>query len=77
MLRQDVIDAVSARQFHIYPVQTNDECVELLTGWDSGERDAGGQFPPGSINGRIFRHLMDFADQRRPFSSRSEQSDME
>ncbi|HEX6173837.1 MAG TPA: S16 family serine protease, partial [Candidatus Binatia bacterium] len=32
ILRQDVIDAVAQGQFHIYPVRTIDEGLELLTG---------------------------------------------
>ena len=38
MLREDVADAVAAGQFHIYPVRTIDEGIELLTGIPAGER---------------------------------------
>ncbi len=32
MLRQDIVEAVSQGRFHIYPVETIDEGIELLTG---------------------------------------------
>ena len=75
MLRRDVIDAVSAGQFHIYPVKTIDECMELLTGREAGERDTDGQFPPETVNGQIYQHLVEFAERRRSFTSQSKQSD--
>ena len=38
MLRRDVVDAVEAGTFHIYPVRTIDEGIEMLTGVPSGEQ---------------------------------------
>ena len=32
MLREDVIDAVSQGKFHIYPVSTIEQGIEILTG---------------------------------------------
>ena len=37
MLRRDVIEAVEAGQFHVYPVDHVDLCLELLTGLPAGE----------------------------------------
>ena len=45
MLRQNVIDAVAAGQFHIWPVRTVDEGFAILSGLPSGERDENGRFP--------------------------------
>lgn len=50
MLGPDVIDAVEAGQFHIWPVETIDEGFRILTGVPAGERDASGQFPEGTFN---------------------------
>ncbi len=36
MLHQDVIDAVAAGKFHIYPIETIDQGIELLTGAPAG-----------------------------------------
>ena len=45
MLREDIVDAVREGKFHIYPVRTIDEGIELLTGVPAGERGEDGMFP--------------------------------
>jgi lon-related putative ATP-dependent protease len=69
MLHQEVINAVAAQQFHIYPVQTIDQGMELLTGVSAGQRDERGEFPEGSLNHRIKQRLIDFAQKRQAFAS--------
>jgi lon-related putative ATP-dependent protease len=69
MLRQDVVDAVAAGKFHVYPVTTIDQGIEILTGVPAGERDARGQFPPGSINLRVEQRLSEYADRLRSFGA--------
>jgi lon-related putative ATP-dependent protease len=67
MLRQDVIAAVRDGKFHIYPVRTIDEGIELLTGIPAGERDANGLFPEGSVNHRVELRLITLAELVREF----------
>ena len=69
MLRRDVIDAVAAQRFHIYPVETIDQCMELLTGIAAGECDAQGEFPPDSANQRVRARLIEFAEKRHAFGA--------
>jgi ATP-dependent Lon protease len=38
MLRKDVVAAIAARRFHVYPIRTVDEGLELLTGVKAGRR---------------------------------------
>ncbi len=57
MLRRDVVEAARAGQFSIYPVETVDQGMALLTGYPAGERDGKGPFPPGSINRRVAARL--------------------
>jgi len=61
MLRKDVIEAVTAGQFAIYPVETIDQGIEILTGQPAGERDEAGHFPDGSINQRVEKRLVELA----------------
>ena len=65
MLRHDVVEAAAAGKFHIYPVDTVDQGIEILTGVPAGARDASGQFPAGTINHRVERRLVEFADRAR------------
>jgi predicted ATP-dependent protease len=57
MLRRDVIEAVEAAQFHIYPVSHIDQGIEILTGIKAGEKDENGAFPLDSINGMVKQKL--------------------
>ncbi|MGC9358310.1 MAG: S16 family serine protease, partial [Anaerolineae bacterium] len=67
MLRHDVVEAVEEGQFHIYPVATVDEGIEVLTGIAAGKRDEEGNYPEGSINARVEKRLLDWAKQRESF----------
>jgi predicted ATP-dependent protease len=64
MLRQDVVDAVSLGRFHIYPVETVDEGIELLTGIEAGEPGEDGQYPYGTVNQRIQHRLEEMAKKQ-------------
>ncbi|MCB8966785.1 MAG: AAA family ATPase [Ardenticatenaceae bacterium] len=69
MLRQDVIEAVRAGQFAIYPISHIDEGIELLTGIPAGALNNKGNYPPKSINGRVTTRLITFAEKQRAFAT--------
>jgi lon-related putative ATP-dependent protease len=69
MLRRDVVEAVEAGQFHIYPVETIDEGITILTGMPAGEPDADGNYPDDTINGRVQRKLASLAKQRADYKT--------
>jgi lon-related putative ATP-dependent protease len=69
MLRSDVIASVADNRFHIYPVDTIDRCLELLTGMEAGARTGDGGFTEGSVNQRVRERLLEFAATRRAFSA--------
>ena len=69
MLRSDVVEAAATGQFHIYPVETIDEGIELLTGIAAGEPDTEGNYPAESINGRIVARLTTLAEKARAFAA--------
>ena len=71
MLRKDVIEAVSAGSFHIWPVETIDQGIALLTGREAGARDAAGNFPPASVNGLVEARLKELAEAARRFARRA------
>ncbi|HKJ45599.1 MAG TPA: ATP-binding protein [Balneolales bacterium] len=64
MLRQDVIQAVEQGTFHIYPVQTVDQGMELLTGMSMGERNEQGQYPGDTINHKVEDRLNTLVERR-------------
>jgi len=65
MLRDDVIAAARAGTFHVYPVRTVDQAIELLTGVPAGEADAVGEGPQTSVNGRVAARLREYSTVRR------------
>jgi lon-related putative ATP-dependent protease len=67
MLRHDIVDAVAAERFHVYPVETIDEGIELLTGMPAGERNDAGEFPPGSVNQVVEARLLALSEKRLAF----------
>ncbi len=68
MLRQDVIDAVEAGKFSIFPVSSVDQGIELLTGIPAGEPDDEGQYPPDTVNGRVMARLQEYGEKAQEFS---------
>ena len=76
MLRPDVVEAVEAGDFHVYPVATVDQGIELLTGIEAGTRDEQGAFPDDTINGRVEARLREFADRRRQFALTNGQTEL-
>ncbi|MCB8928450.1 MAG: AAA family ATPase [Ardenticatenaceae bacterium] len=67
MLRHDVVEAVAEGQFNIYPVETIDEGIELLTGMSAGKMDEDGRYPPETINRRVADYLDSLAETQRSF----------
>jgi lon-related putative ATP-dependent protease len=67
MLREDVVAAAERGAFHVWPVATVDQALELLTGVPAGEPDAEGRFPEGSVNRRVDDRLAAFAEKARSF----------
>lgn len=67
MLRADVVEAAEKGLFRVWPVETVDEAVELLTGVPAGERGVDGRYPEGSVNRRVDDRLAAFAEKARNF----------
>jgi predicted ATP-dependent protease len=65
MLRSDVVEAAQAGKFHIYAVGTIDEGIEVLTGVPGGERKRDGGYPDGSVNERVQKKLLHYAEQQK------------
>ena len=69
MLRQDVVEAVDAKQFHIFPIESVDQGIELLTGIEAGTSLEDGSYPEGSLNRMVAERLEKFALDVRAFST--------
>ncbi len=74
MLREDVIEAVKSKKFHIWPVKTIDEGIEILTGIPAGELQEDGTFTADSIKERVRQQLLEFADAIKQISEPEKKS---
>ncbi|HEY1299139.1 MAG TPA: AAA family ATPase [Stellaceae bacterium] len=61
MLRRDVVAAAAAGRFAVFPIDTADQGLELLTGIPAGVPGPDGVYPEGSLNRRIADRLDAFA----------------
>lgn len=68
MLRPDVIDAVREGKFRIFPVETIDQGIEILTGVPAGEPDGEGNYPENTINAKVLARLEAMAEKRIEFA---------
>ncbi|MBF0549594.1 MAG: AAA family ATPase [Deltaproteobacteria bacterium] len=73
MLRKDVVEAVKENNFHIYPVKSIDEGIELLTGIPAGEIKADGIYPEGSVNALVNAKLVELAKGLKAFGESKEE----
>jgi predicted ATP-dependent protease len=60
MLRDDVVEAVRAGQFHIWTAAAVEEALQLLTGREPGEADAAGVYPEGSLHRAVADRLAQY-----------------
>jgi lon-related putative ATP-dependent protease len=60
MLKDEVVQAVKAGQFHIYSIETVDDGIELLTGVKAGARSDKDKYPVDSVHGKIMKKLREY-----------------
>ena len=67
MVRKDLVKAVQEGKFHIYPVETIDQGIEVLTGVEAGERGKDGSFKEGTVNFLVDKRLKELASGIKEF----------
>ncbi|MFH2050788.1 MAG: ATP-binding protein [bacterium] len=70
LLRPDVIEAVNKGKFHIYPIKTISEGIEILTGIPGGKRLKNGKFTKDSIFAKADEKLLSMAIALQNFGRR-------
>jgi predicted ATP-dependent protease len=67
MLREDILDAVVAGKFHIWPVERVEQGIEILTGRAAGRRDGHGRFEEGTVFGLVDERLRAMAHTMKDY----------
>ncbi len=62
MLRNDVVEAVRAGQFHIWTAETVNEGLALLTDREPGELGKQGLYPKGTVHRAVADQLAKYAE---------------
>jgi len=68
MLKEEVLEAVKAGKFHVYPVKTIDQGIEVLTEVKAGTRLPDGKFEKGTVNFMVDESLREMALKLREFA---------
>lgn len=77
MLKEDVIDAVKAGKFHIWPVSRIEEGIEILTGMEAGQLQTDGTYPKGTLFRKVDERLREISQIVKEFGKGGEESDKE
>lgn len=72
MLRPDVVQAVAEGRFHVYPIRTIDDAVEILTGVEAGVRREDESYEEGTVNFLVDRELKRLATGWKSFAEGQE-----
>lgn len=61
MLKDEVVGAVEKGRFHIYPIETIEEGIEILSGIETGKIQDNGRYPEGTVFYKIDEKLAQYA----------------
>jgi len=67
MLQEEVIEAVKEGKFHIWPVSTIEEGIEILTGMEAGKLQEDGTYPEGTLFRKVDDRLRKIAEIVKEF----------
>jgi lon-related putative ATP-dependent protease len=67
MLKDELVEAVRQGTFHIWPVKTIDEGIEVLTGTPAGQKLEDGGYEDGSVNALVNQMLFDLSEKLMEF----------
>ncbi len=67
MLHERVVTAVTEGKFHIWPIKTLDEGIELLMGAPAGQRQKDGSYPAGTVHHAVQARLLELAEELNKF----------
>jgi len=73
MVKREVIEAVEQGLFHIYAVSTVEEGIEILTGMPAGTPDNEGNYPEGTVFGKVQKKLDLYMERARKLEKESEE----
>ena len=74
MLHREVVSAVEQGQFHIWSIQSFEEGLSLLSGYEASEPQEDGSYDAGTFNRAVVQRLAEFTRQLEPSAEKAHQS---
>ena len=74
MLKQEVVDSVKEGRFHIWPISTVEEGVEILTGMGAGVLQPDASYPEGTFFRKVDERLTELAEIVRRFGEKEDEA---
>lgn len=73
-LPEEIVESIAKNQFHIYPVQTIDEGLEILLETKAGKNleNSDSVFEVGSVNWFVLNYLHEMHSRMQSFQSENE-----
>ncbi len=72
MLRADVIEAVKKGQFHVYPIKSIDEGIQILTGIKAGNKRKDGTFEIDTVHYLVNKELLRLVKSWKTFDQKND-----
>jgi len=72
MLKQEVVESVKEGRFHIWPISTMEDGVEILTGMKAGALSPDGSYPKRTLFRKVDERLLELAEVVRKFGKEEE-----
>ena len=67
MLKPKVVETVKVGKFHVYPIKTIDEGIEILTNVSAGQKQEDGKYPKDTVNYLVNLKLQELAKGMKEF----------
>ncbi|MFW5936013.1 MAG: Lon protease family protein [Candidatus Hadarchaeota archaeon] len=74
MLKEEVINAVREGKFHVYPVETIDQGIEILTGVKAGALQPDGTFEHDTVNYMVDKRLREISETLKEYQGTARKS---
>ena len=75
MLKREVVKAVEEGRFHVYPVTTIEEGIEILTGMEAGDIQEDGTYPEGTLYRKVDDKLQEMAEMEKEFGKSKDEEE--
>ncbi len=77
MLKKEIIEAAKEGKFHIYPIKTVEEGVEILMGMKAGQLQEDGTYPEDTLFARVDARLRELTEIAREYGKSKDDSEKE